>query len=940
MTSTEGRIATVLAAKLAAPADVSVEIADEAARRSRDVLHACIAEHGGREFGGGGNSFLAEFPTALRAIRCAVAIEERLRETATDRRGGTARIGVSLGEVKDDAGALYGDAVDTAKTLRSIAAAGDVVVSGAVQEQVHEQTEFAFHRVRPPSHDKLRVKAYRVTSSDAKRSGYDLIQELIRRRIFRAAGAYVIAAWLLVQVASIVFPEFDAPRWAMRTLIILLTVGFPFVVFVAWTVDVTGSGFTITPDSPYSRTRGKALQFGIVGIATAMSAAFLWWIWAGYIEPTTQRPTRAEIKQNPIIAVSIPSKLSGPEEIDWLGEGFANLIRNDLAESRNAIVLSQSRWQKIAAGASSRPELVNRASDAGIDYLVGGEYLSTPSGIVFTTWIEDLEGGTQIQGDNVTAPDAAGIIAATAKFAVQVKSALSIPHLDNVGQFTADFAVKNMAAYEAYVAGLGYLVNFDYKQAEESFQAALTLAPDYHMARFRLAEIMETSGRSELALKELDAIPEDAPFSERERLYIEGARWNFTANRDEKRSIEVYSELFEKYPYDIEAGQHLADAYWLDFREDESIDLYRKLAQIHSYDASSWMALGERLLDVGRLQEAEDALTRYVRISPDDAYAVALLGQLAQLQGDYSRSIDLYDDSLRLNPGFGVATLGKARSLYLDGDAGASESLFRQLVEDASQVTRFRRDAAFDLSGILRGQGRFDDAREPLESVDQLLRDEGLFMAMMDSTLGLIEIERGNTERAAALIARAIDESPGVPTRHLFARGVLELRTGRLDDVRSTAAEIRALALPPDDPDRTEDKAASYLLGLAALAEDDLEAAAAELNAAIALEGYEYAIYTVGLAELQYARGDLEAALETARVAMNARDPGNLRLDLELDRARATLLHAQILAAMGHVNDARTHATRFVERWRSASAESPDLVLAYELLGRTETTTN
>jgi adenylate cyclase len=84
-----------------------------------------------------------------------------------------------------------------------------------------------------------------------KQSG--LVAELARRRVFRAAGAYIVVSWVVVQVGATVFPEFGAPTWAMRALMILLIVGFPPAMLLAWTLDISGKGFERTPDSRYSR---------------------------------------------------------------------------------------------------------------------------------------------------------------------------------------------------------------------------------------------------------------------------------------------------------------------------------------------------------------------------------------------------------------------------------------------------------------------------------------------------------------------------------------------------------------------------------------------------------------------------------------------------------------------------------------------------------------
>lgn len=857
------------------------------------------------------------FPSTIAAFDTVLKLRANHRNFAA---------GISFADASDaDATAALRE---RANALLALAGRDGIIVGAGVYEQIVDHSDCDFDAIGSTTAAGHKLLAYRVTEA----GDGSLFRELVRRQVFRAAGAYTVGAWLLVQIASIVFPEFDAPRWAMRVLIVLLVAGFPLAVFLGWTLDITTSGLVRTPDSPYSRRGGLALRVGTVATAGVISAVVLWWVWTDYLEPTTRRPERAAIKtEQPVIAVSAPQKLAGDASIDWLGDGIANLLRNDLAESPQAIVLSQSRWAVVAADATDHDERVRRARRAGIDYLVGGEYLETPGGIMLTSWIEDLESGNVIPGSSISANSSEDMIAASIQLAQDIKRALRIPYRDSVNQYAADFAVDNMAAYQAYVAGLEFFSNFDYRQAEASIRAALALAPDYHMARFRLGVLLEATGRTEAARDMLAAIPDDANLTERQRLYIDGARASVMAARDPAAAIEIYRKLTERYPYDVEAGQLLADAYWLDFQEDAAIEVYRDLANTHAYDATSWMALGERLLDNGQIDDAEVAINRYHALAPEDHYAVALQGNVQQLRGNHAEAIAFYEQSLALKPGFPVAGLGLGRSRYLIGDFETAEELLRAVIASADEASRFRVDAAFDLAGMLRGAGRFAAAAELLESVESVVRNEGVYTAMLLSTLGTLRWEVGDLDGAAELIDASIAASPGVPSRYLFARGLLELHSDAYAQVAVTASEIQQLALPEDDPDRTEDLAAAYLLGRAALAQGDLAAADEQFAVIGSNEGYHYAVYAAATAELRLAQGALEEAALLAQQAMSTREPGDLRLDLEADRNRARLLYARILAAQGRQEAAAKAAREFLARWRTGSQTSEETELARTL---------
>jgi tetratricopeptide (TPR) repeat protein len=194
-------------------------------------------------------------------------------------------------------------------------------------------------------------------------------------------------------------------------------------------------------------------------------------------------------------------------------------------------------------------------------------------------------------------------------------------------------------------------------------------------------------------------------------------------------------------------------------------------------------------------------------------------------------------------------------------------------------------------------------------------------------------MEVGDERAARILIDRAIGRSPGVPTRYLFARGLLELRQGRLDDVEATAAEIEDFALPADDPDRTENKAAASLRGSALLAEGDAAAALTELSRAVALTGYDYSVYRLTLARAYLAAGRLPEAMAAARQAAAAGEPADPRLDLELDRVRAGLVLAKVQQAMGRGPKAVSQAEGFLAAWREADPGLSEIDEAKRIAG-------
>src|SRR6266581_1091349 len=94
--------------------------------------------------------------------------------------------------------------------------------------------------------------------------------ELRRRNVYKVAIAYGVVAWLLMQVASQIFPFFEIPNWAVRLVVLVLVIGFPVAVILAWAFELTPEGIKRTKDVDVSksltRTSGRKLDFFIIAV--------------------------------------------------------------------------------------------------------------------------------------------------------------------------------------------------------------------------------------------------------------------------------------------------------------------------------------------------------------------------------------------------------------------------------------------------------------------------------------------------------------------------------------------------------------------------------------------------------------------------------------------------------------------------------------------------
>src|SRR6188472_2026706 len=100
-------------------------------------------------------------------------------------------------------------------------------------------------------------------------------QELRRRNVYKVAVTYAVVAWLLIQLASILFPTFEAPSWVMKVFVTILALGFIIALIVAWSFEMTPEGMKRTSEVPHDAALpywSRKKFFFMIGTLAVMAA--------------------------------------------------------------------------------------------------------------------------------------------------------------------------------------------------------------------------------------------------------------------------------------------------------------------------------------------------------------------------------------------------------------------------------------------------------------------------------------------------------------------------------------------------------------------------------------------------------------------------------------------------------------------------------------------
>src|SRR2546423_14765931 len=113
-----------------------------------------------------------------------------------------------------------------------------------------------------------------MVSTDKAVAMTGFFEEVKRRKVYRVAAAYIIAAGGVIQLASATFPAWELPNWALRLVIALLLLGFPIALVLAWAYDITSQGVraTPTPAVPGSHRRRNIVMLVLTGVIISAAA--------------------------------------------------------------------------------------------------------------------------------------------------------------------------------------------------------------------------------------------------------------------------------------------------------------------------------------------------------------------------------------------------------------------------------------------------------------------------------------------------------------------------------------------------------------------------------------------------------------------------------------------------------------------------------------------
>src|SRR4026208_1334973 len=216
--------------------------------------------------------------------------------------------------------------------------------------------------------------------------------ELKRRNVYKVAIAYAVVAWLLMQIATQVFPFLEIPNWAIRLVIMLIVIGFPIALVIAWAFELTPEGIKRAEDVDLSksltRKTGRKLDFFIIAVLLLVISILLF----QRLHPNVSPAVSSSLEKS--IAVLPFENFSEDKAFAFFADGVQDEILTDLAKIADLKVISRTSVMRYKS--STDRDLRQIAQQLGVAHVLEGSVQRSANRVRVSAQLIDARDDTHV----------------------------------------------------------------------------------------------------------------------------------------------------------------------------------------------------------------------------------------------------------------------------------------------------------------------------------------------------------------------------------------------------------------------------------------------------------------------------------------------------------------------------------------------------------------
>lgn len=494
----------------------------------------------------------------------------------------------------------------------------------------------------------------------AKNAWVRLASELKRRRVYPVIAAYAVVAFILLQIGEITFGPLGLPNWVMVALIIVVSVGFPVVVVLAWVFDITPTGIRRT----------------------------------GTLALSDDKPSIAVL---PFVDMS-PDKDQG-----YFCEGVAEEILNALTKIPELSVAARSSSFQFNTGTYDVRDI---GRELGVKTILEGSVRKSADRLRITAQLVKSSDGYHLWSKTYNA-ELDDVFAIQDEIATSIANALLETLKPEEPLAIHTTSTTDVSAYEYYLRGRQFFKRFrkmDIEYARQMFREAIDIDPEFALAWAGYADchsflVMyvdpQASYREEAntaSKRALELAPDLAEAHASRGLACLVSEEFDGAEQEFRKAIELNPCLFEAYYFYARTQFHRGDMQ-------AAAELFKKAAEVDPTDYQSRCLRVQILRGEGRVEEAvaeaKDAVAvieNHLRWNPDDARAFYLgAGSLIAL-GDSARAKRWLHRAIEIAPEDSVVLYNVACNLSTQGEADEALVYLERAVDNGAVSAAWMRN--------------------------------------------------------------------------------------------------------------------------------------------------------------------------------------------------------------------------------------------------------
>ncbi len=585
--------------------------------------------------------------------------------------------------------------------------------------------------------------------------------EVKRRKVYRVAAAYIIAAGGAIQLASASFPAWELPNWALRWVIVLLLLGFPIALMLAWAYDITAQGVRPTPTIATPRTHRRRNVIILIGTGVAISAA------AGFF----LLPRVSANKIDKSIAVLPFENLSDEKENAYFADGIHDDVLTNLSKIGDLKVISRTSVMPYRGKASNVREI---GKALGVATILEGSVRRIGNRVRVNVQLINVSNDEHMWAEDYDR-DLTDVFAIQTDLAQKIVRELQAK-LSPVEKAQIERKpTENSQAYLAFVQAHDLWTRPDkfrtnIEKAEQLFEEATRLDPDFAEAFAGLAWVHDwiyhdfdpTPARKEKARAAADTAVRLQP--ELPEAHLALGFYHYYCERNYQTALNEFAMAKRRLPNSAEV----------------------------------YLAIGAIERRQGKWAESTANLEKAASLSPKDAWILQNLADNYYATRNFEAADKIFDRAIEAAPESFGPRAGKAK-LAVDwkGDLSVMEKELTKMPSgvDPDGLVTFARVQ------LLLLQRKFSDALALLKQSPQDVshyKPREFFEGAIYTFLNDKEKALSAFKRARPIAEKALRESPTDASRHVIL-GMILAGLGEKDE--AIAEGRRAVELLPESQD-------------------------------------------------------------------------------------------------------------------------------------------